>query len=83
MTLGDYCSATRKNGCLIITIPEDQMLDYFARSDPEFPAVVDREAFLQRLGEQILQAPAATSDDAYRTALEELLRRAASSAEAA
>ena len=81
MTLGDYCSATRENGCLILTIPEDQMLDYFLRSDPEFPRPKDPEAFLRRLAAEILQVPAPAHDDEDTTALEQLVLRAAHKAE--
>ena len=79
MTLGDHCSVKRVDGRLVLEVPEEALLAYF-RHDPEFPRVLDREAFLAALGPQLLQVAAASRDEVFTTALEELFRRAARAA---
>lgn len=80
MTLGDYCNVRREGGRIMIEVPEDEMIDYFHRSDPEFPTVGDRDQFIPAMTAQLLQVELPTGDDHFTTCLEELFRRAARSA---
>ena len=76
MTLGDYCNVRREGGRIIIEVPEDQMIDYFHRCDPEFPTVGDREQFLPAMAARLLQVQLPTRNDEAITCLDELFRRA-------
>lgn len=53
------------------------MLDYFLRSDPDFPLIENREAFFEFLTAQLLQTEAPKRDDIYTTVVEQLIRRTA------
>lgn len=76
MTFGHHCKVRREGGRIIVEIPEDQLLEYFA-GDPEFPTVGDQERFFPAFLPYLLDAKHPTGNDECITAFDYWLRRAA------
>lgn len=74
MTLSDYCTAARRDGKLIIEIPEEEILKEIGTQEIPFARVTDRSKLLTRVAELILHTE--HPHENYETNLDHLVRAA-------
>ena len=75
----EICEVSRRDGRVVLTIPEQALLEHLAR-DPMAPRVTNASEFLGAITRMLLTATHTAGDGYYRTALEYLVARAAAEA---